>query len=116
MPNETIYWIMFISGGYFLLNGIGHTVAIIYEKKEYDRIFAYYILIGVILVNSGAIQMLLSKSMADGDRMALCAGILSSSSIVALCLTTLRWLPSYGSLIIAIGQTALLMVKFLSAK
>lgn len=109
-------WICLGTGGWVMLNGILHTIAVINQHKgPYTRDFLRLLMDGLILITCGLIQVLCRKLIAEHDAVGYYIASTASVSLLIYCFLIFPFLKSIFTIAINFILLALLIAGYFSA-
>lgn len=110
------YWVVTIAGGWNLLNGILHDVAVLRSPhgKQYDRNLLRLLMDGHILISSGVILLLTIVGIRSGNDYTYFIAMAVCLSMLVYCGMIFPFLKSFGTLFINGGALVFLIILFIN--
>lgn len=106
------YYILFC-GIWAAGNGLLHDIAVLNQKRKWDRELIRLMMDGHMLLFSGVIYLLCFKAVDAGSTLAMWVCVADAIFIVGYCLLIFKILPSYATMVINIVACVWLLLEVL---
>lgn len=108
---NNFYWVVGFVGAWTTVNGLLHDIAILMQRRPFERELIHLLIDGHIIIFSGILYLLCFKPLQQGSSFALWICIADAVFMLGYCGLIFKLLPAIGMIFLNLVVLIIALIK-----